>query len=293
MTSHPESIGCFPLQLHIVLLVLLAAALHAGWNALVKSGQDRVLTMALVIGSGAAASGLALPFVALPARESWVFLLLSTLIHVGYFFFLLQAYRVGDLSHVYPVARGTAPLLVALGAALFAGEALSAAQLGGLLLVSLALGSLAFEPRGVGRRDLRPFLFGLGTAAFIGAYTVTDGMGVRLAGGPLSFILWHFFLDGIPLTLYALIARRGQIGPYLRAHWKPGLAGGAMCALAYGVVIWALNLGPMATVSALRETSVIFAAVIGSLALRESFGLRRLTVAALVAAGLAVMNLAG
>ena len=155
------------LPLHIIALVLLAAVLHATWNAVIKAGEDRALTMALVIGTGSVLALPVLPFVPAPAAESWLYLLLSFLLHVGYFFFLLQAYKVGDLSHVYPVARGAAPLLVAGGGAVFAGEVLSPAALAGLLLASLAIASFAFERGLATPRQTKPFVFGLVTAVFI------------------------------------------------------------------------------------------------------------------------------
>lgn len=281
------------MELHVIGLVLLAAVLHAGWNALVKTGEDRVLTMAVLLGVTAVAAGAALPFVTPPAPESWIYLILSVVLHGGYFFFLLQAYRVGDLSHVYPVARGAAPLLVALGAAIFAGEVLEPIELIGLVLASLAIASFAFEGGLAALKDPRPFLYGLATAAFISSYTVADGLGVRASGSTAGFIAWLFVVDGLPLLVYALITRRGRIGPYLRANWKSGLVGGVMCGVAYALIIWALNLGAMAFVSALRETSVVFAVLIGSVFLGEPFGGRRIAAAAVVVAGIAVMNLAG
>ena len=282
-----------PLPLHIIALVLLAAVLHATWNAVIKAGEDRALTMALVIGTG---SVLALPvllFVQAPAVESWLYLLLSFLLHVGYFFFLLQAYRVGDLSHVYPVARGAAPLLVAGGGAIFAGEVLSPGALAGLLLASLAIASFAFERGLAAPRQAKPFVFALVTAVFISSYTVTDALGVRVSGSPLGFIAWLFLISGFPLLGYAFVARPGAFAPYLRAHWKAGLIGGTFCALAYALVIWALNFGAMAQVSALRETSVVFAVVLGWIMLGEPFGARRAVAALLVALGITIMHLAG
>lgn len=279
------------LPLHVALLVLLAAALHAGWNAVVKGSEDRVLTMATVIGVGAVLVVPLLPIVAPPAPQSWGFLLLSAALHVGYFFFLLQAYRVGDLSHVYPVARGTAPLLVAAGAALVASESLGAPALVGLCIASGAIASFALDGGRTKLRDPRPILYGLGTALFISAYTINDGLGVRLSGSPLGYIAWLFFIDGFPLVFYAVATRRDRILPYLRANWRFGLVGGTMCACAYGLVIWALGQGFMAGVSALRETGVVFAVLIGSRLLNEPFGRKRLVAAALVAFGLALLHL--
>jgi len=281
------------LPLTVAALVLISAVLHAGWNALVKSGADRLLTMATVIGTNAAVALVLLPFVAAPAPASWPYLGLSAIIHIGYFVFLLQAYRVGDLSQVYPVARGAAPLMVAGGAALFAGEALSPLALGGLVLVSLAIGSFAFEGGRAGIKNSKPLLLAFATACFISGYTITDGLGVRASGSPLGFIAWLLLIDGLPLTVYALVVRRGRTVPYLRVHWKRDVAGGLMCALAYGLVIWALSLGAMAYVSALRETSVIFAVLIGWILLGEPFGRRRIAAAILVGFGIAIMHLAG
>ncbi len=281
------------LPLHITALVLLAAVLHAIWNAVVKTGEDRVLTMALVIGVGSLIALPVLPFTAIPAPVSWLYLLLSLLLHVGYFIFLLQAYKFGDLSYVYPVARGAAPLLVAAGGAVFAGERLAPGAFAGLLLASLAIASFAFE-RGVATlRRPRPFVLALVTAAFISSYTVTDALGVRASGSPLGFIAWLFLLSGCPLVGYALVARPGALGPYARAHWKLVLIGGTICALAYALVILALTFGAMARVSALRETSVVFAVLIGWIMLGEPFGGRRIVATVLVAAGIAVMSLSG
>ena len=282
-----------PLPLHIVALVLLAAVLHATWNAVIKAGEDRALTLALVIGTGSVLALPVLPFVPVPAAESWFYLLLSFLLHLGYFFFLLQAYKVGDLSHVYPVARGAAPLLVAGGGAVFAGEVLPPAALAGLLLASLAIASFAFERGLATPRQTKPLVFGLVTAVFISSYTVTDALGVRLSGSPLGFIAWLFLISGVPLVGYALIVRPGALGPYARTHWKAVLLGGTICALGYALVIWALSFGPMAYVSALRETSVVFAVLIGWIVLGEPLGGRRVAASVLVVAGIAIMNLVG
>lgn len=281
------------IPLSVSALVLLAAVLHATWNAVIKAGADRVLTMALVIGVGAVLALPVLPFVTAPAAPSWPYLLLSVAIHIGYFFFLLQAYRVGDLSQVYPVARGTAPLLVAGGGALLAGEALRLGQLAGLVLASLAIASFAFGSGRLEAPSLKPFAYGFATALFIGSYTVTDALGVRASGSPLGFIAWLFLLSGLPLLAYARVARPGALRPYARKHWKPALAGGLVCALAYALVIWALTLGAMVYVSALRETSVVFAVLIGWLLLGEPFGGRRVAAAVLAALGIAILHLAG
>ena len=280
------------MTLDVTLLVLLAAVLHASWNALLKTGEDRLLTMTMVLGVGSVGALFTLPFLTAPAPASWGYLVLSMVVHAGYFFFLLQAYRVGDLSHVYPLARGAAPLLIAVGAALFADERPSAMALAGLLTASLAIASFAFEGGWSSLRDPRPLLFGLATACFISGYTVVDGLGVRASGNPLGYIAWLFVIDSLPLFFFAVATRRSDLVPYVRRHWRPGLIGGFLCAAAYGLVIWALGQGAMAFVAALRETSVIFAVLIGVRLLGEPFGRRRLFAAFFVAAGIAAMQLA-
>lgn len=282
-----------PLESHLIVLVLIAAVLHASWNALIKTGRDRLLGMAVVQGAGSLVAAPLVFFVAAPAVESWPYLGVSIVLHMGYFFFLLQAYRVGDFSHVYPLARGSAPLMVAAGAAVFAGEGLNPLALGGLMVASAGITSLVFGGGKDETRDWRPFLFAMGTAVFIAVYTVVDGLGVRVSGSPLGYIVWLMFLDSFGLVLYTLKRRPGELGPYIKAHGKSCFAGGVMCVTAYGLVIWALNSGPMAYVSAVRETSVVFAALIGTRVLGESFGARRLIAALVVVAGILIMNLGG
>ena len=277
----------------IAALVLLAALLHAVWNALVKAGSDRLLVLAAVNAIGMVAAIPVLPFVALPHSASWLYLLLSCILHYGYYFFLLQAYRVGDLSHVYPLARGTAPLLVALGAMLFAHEILPWAAMIGVVLACLGITSLAFEGGPPWQGDRRALLFALGTSLFIAGYTVVDGIGVRLSNSPLGYISWLFFLDGWILAGYAVYKRgHQQLLRFWHAQWVVCIGGGIASTVAYGLVIYAMSSGAMAAVSALRETSVIMAVLIGAVKLREHVGWRRLSAAGMVVVGVGGMHLA-
>ncbi len=276
----------------LLAIVLLAAVLHATWNALVKSGGDPLVVLASVNFVGLVAGGLLAWFVTPPAAASWPYLFLSAVLHAGYYYFLLQAYRFGDLSHVYPLARGAAPVLVVGGAALFADEYLSAVQLGGVLLACLGISSLAFERGRPWRRDMRPALFALGTSLWIAGYTVVDGIGVRRSESAIGYIAWLFFVDGWPITLVAIQLRRGRLIGYLRSEWRRCVFGGFAAITAYGLVIYAMSVGAMGAVSALRETSVVMAAVIGAVFLRERFGWLRWASAIVVATALAVMNLA-
>ena len=281
------------LRPEIAVLVLLAALLHAVWNALVKAGNDRMLILAAVNAVGLLVAALVIPFVDFPHSASWPYLLLSCLLHYGYYFFLLQSYRVGDLSHVYPLARGTAPLLVALGAFLFAQEILPWTAMVGVVLACCGIISLAFEGGPPWREDPRALLFALGTSLFIASYTVVDGIGVRLSGSPLGYIVWLFFLDGWILAIYAVYKRGRQTTmQFWCRQWKVCIGGGLASTVAYGLVIYAMSTGAMAAVSALRETSVIMAVIIGALQLREQVGWQRITAASMVVVGVGGMHLA-
>ena len=273
-------------------LVLLAALLHASWNALVKVGGDRLVLLAIANGTGALICLVVVPFVSVPLAASWPFLLASAALHTGYYFVLIRAYQVGDLSHVYPLARGVSPLLVAAAAAAFANEVLGAWAMLGVVLACAGIVSLAFEGGPPWRGNPRPLVYALGTALFIAAYTLADGLGVRRAGGALGYIAWLFVLDGFPIMAIAWSLRRGQMVRGLGREWRKGCASGALQFGAYGLVIWAMSLGPMAAVSALRETSVIFAALIGAFLLRERLAGLRIGAAVMVAAGVIVMRLA-
>lgn len=275
----------------MVVLVLCAALLHVGWNAVVKTSGDRLVTMTQVMGSAALVSVVALVFVPLPRSASWAYLALSTGLHAGYTLFLLRAYGHGDLSQVYPLARGSAPLLVLLLAFVAAGEMPSTTVMAAIGLIIVGIMSLAF--RG-GRRvagESKPVAYALATALFIGGYTVVDGMGARLAGSPHGYAASLFTLNGMVLWVLLYLRRGSVTMTLLRAgHWTSAAVGGVMSLAAYWLVIWALTLAPMAPVAALRETSVIFAALLGAVWLKEPFGRWSIASATLVAAGIVVLQ---
>ena len=280
------------LPVYAAALVLLAALLHATWNALLKVGGDRLAMLSIANATGIVIALAMAPFVPLPLPSSWPFLIASVVLHSGYYAFLIHAYRHGDLSHVYPLARGLSPLLVAALAAVVAGETLPRWGLAGVALACAGIASLAFSSPTPWRSDRRPLAYAGGTALFIAAYTIADGMGVRRAGEPLAYIVWLMILAGLPIIGFSLWARRGRVLETLAHNWRSGCVNGVLQFAAYALVIWAMSLGSMAAVSALRETSVIFAAAIGSLVLKERFGARRVVAAALVAAGIVLMRVA-
>ena len=276
----------------VVVMVLAAAVMHAVWNTFIKIGDDRLMALAVVIGM----AGLLGPALVVagpaPAPQSWKFMALSVVIHSAYYFFLIQAYRVGDLSHAYPLARGSAPLMVAAGSALFAGETLGAVELAGVAVVSAGIISLVLGGGYSIRGDWRAIAYPLATGGMIAAYTVADGLGVRLSGSQPGYIGWLFIFSAVPIVVVALVRRGAAAFTFVRRNWKRTVLGGALAFGAYALVIWALSLGAMAHVSALRETSVVIAALIGSRYLGERFGRRRVISAGVVAGGVVLLTLA-
>ncbi|MEE9314857.1 MAG: EamA family transporter [Rhizobiaceae bacterium] len=273
----------------VIGLVLAAAFLHALWNALIKGSSDRVLTMGM-INLGHAALGLLLVVLYLPpAVESWPFIAGSTFIHLFYYGFLIWAYRFGDLSQVYPIARGIAPVLIALGAQFFAGEYLSYQAWIGILIVSLGISILMLER---GKRIHRTALLAaLLTGFTIAAYSVVDGMGVRVSQSPFGYIGWLFLLEVIPAAGFLFIRRKALLSANNKVY-AIGLAGGLVSAIAYGLAIYAKNLTTLGTVSAIRESSVIIAALIGVIWFKERPWQLRVLSGMVVAAGVILLAVA-
>lgn len=267
----------------IYLLVLSAALLHASWNAILKNGEDRFRSIVLMTAASSLACLPALFRLPVPLRACWPEVVLSSALHVGYNLFLVRAYRHGDLGQVYPIARGSSPLLVTLGAALVAGEQPGLLTAGGIVLVSAGILSLARGWTGASRAGIAT---ALATGAFIAAYSVTDGVGGRLSGDPIAYSAWLFVLDGVPMVVIFLLMRGWRAPLFDRSRETAMSAvGGLVSIVAYTAIIWAASISPMGPVSALRETSVIFAALIGWLFLGERFSARRLGSCALVALG--------
>lgn len=276
----------------VVSLVLLAALMHASWNAVVKTDRDRLISFALMQVTGMTMGCVVVAFAGLPAPDAWVYLVLSGIIHYAYYYLLLAAYAHGDLSHVYPIARGLGPMLVALFSGVVVGEHLSSIELIGVACVSAGVAGLALArglPRGA---DGRATGFAILTGVTIAAYTIVDGLGVRASGNALAYIGWLNVVEG-PGVVVIMFMRRAPpvLAAYLRTDWWRGTLGGAIAATGYGISIWAMGQGGVAHVAALRETSVLFAAVIGTVLLRERFGGWRVAAAAIVVAGLLLMHL--
>jgi len=255
------------LSFGVLLIVLVGALLHASWNLMVKAGRNKHTATATIYASAGFLSALALPFLAAPARASWPYLGASTITQVLYGVVLAAAYRTGDLSHAYPLMRGTAPLLVAAGSAVWVGEQLSRPLWIGVAVMSCALISMIFDARG---RSHSASTTGLAilNAFVIATYTVIDGVGARASGHPIAYSLWLFAFIAVPWLVF-VAARYRRRWAELRTEIPTGLAGGACSLASYTVALWAVTRAPIAVVAAVRETSILFGALLGVAFLHE------------------------
>lgn len=278
----------------VVVAVLGAALLHAAWNAVAHASEDKLVGFVLIDLGCLAAAAAIVCLAPVPEPSAWPFIACSAALHVGYQAMLLQAYRLGDFGQMYPLARGTSPWVVALLSVLVLGQALPAGELAGVLVLSAGLAALAFADGIPGRRQLPALGAALGTGVIIASYTVVDGTGVRHAGSVLGYVGWLFLFQALPLPLAALAIRGRALLPALRPTWGRGMTGGALSVVAYGLVIWAQARAPrdLAGIAALRETSIIIGALIGTFLFHERFGRIRTAASTAVLAGIAVLELA-
>jgi drug/metabolite transporter (DMT)-like permease len=291
------------LPLSVTLAVLAAAVTHATWNAIAHGIKDQLLAFGLI---GAGGIVVAIPLVILfpfPLSACWPYLLASVVIHVFYNLLLMRSYRYGAFGQVYPLARGTSPLVVTVLAAVFAAERPSGFQVAGVLVVSGGLAVLVLAGRrasaesgggagpragsGIGRAAL---IAAVGTGLTIAAYTTVDGLGVRLSGSSVAYIGWLMLLESLCVPAWALARRRRDLREVPWRVLGAGLLAGALSVLAYGLVLWAQTRGDLAPIAALRETSVIFGAVIGTVVFHEAFGRWRIAATVLVVIGVLLLN---
>jgi drug/metabolite transporter (DMT)-like permease len=271
-------------------LVLTSAAMHASCNALLKGGRDRLRSVTVMAVTTSLVAALCALFLPAPQVASWGCIALSAALHVVYNLLLVAAYRHGDLGVSYPIARGSSPLLVAVGAAFVARERLDLLSLAGVGLISVGILGLGFETRsGVPSRALGPALL---TGATIAVYTLADGIGARLSGHSQAYAAWLFIAYG-PVMLLILIVWRGHADQFrLDAERARSALGGIVSMAAYAIVIWAASVSPIGPVSALRETGVVFAALLGRIFLDEQVSPRRLVACTIVALGAACLGYA-
>ena len=282
----------------VVLAVLCGAMLHASWNALIKSGHDKALDTALVHALGAV---VALPFalwLGPPPASAWPYIGASLVIHIGYYIALVGAYRHGDLGLTYPIMRGFAPLLVALASGVFIGESPSAAAWVGIGGITLGVALVGLAHPGEALHHRKALAFAFANAAIIALYTVVDGRGVRTSvaddGGALRYVLWLFVLDGIAYPLGVWLrrtaAQKRDALFYARTRWPVATLGGSASIGSYAIALWAMTRAPVASVAALRETSVLFAAVLGAVLLKEPFGAQRAVGTSVIVAGVMALR---
>ncbi|MBY8876790.1 DMT family transporter [Actinacidiphila acidipaludis] len=273
----------------VVLVVLIAAVTHAAWNAIAHGIKDQLLAFTLVGGGGALCALVMLPFAAAPHRAAWPYLAASVAIHLAYQYLLMRSFQLGEFGQVYPVARGVAPVTVTVLAAVFVSERPDAWQAAGVLVASAGLGGVALWGLR-GRRPNWPALAAaVGTGLTIASYTVVDGVGVRASGTSVGYIAWLMLMQGMAIPVAAATARRADLLAELRPVAARGLLGGAMSTAAYGLVVWAQTRAALAPVAALRETSILVGAAIGTLVFKERFGRPRLLAAALVVTGITLL----
>lgn len=286
------------MSVSVFAIVLAAAIMHAAWNAVVKNAGDRTLALGLV-SVGHLIPGIVLVIISpLPSLAAVPYLIASTIIHWLYFYLLNMSYRVGDLSLIYPIARGAAPLMVAVPAFFLLGEALMPLAWAGLLAISAGILLLGVWPssrpkssqKSSGDRPLLAIGFAVATGVMIAIYSLVDGVGVRISDDALSYIGWLFLLESV-MIFYIFIPRMDRFRALSSSQIRIGFYGGLLSALAYGLVLYTKTLAPIAMVSALRETSVIFAALIGMIWLGERPITPRLIAAAIVCGGIILLGI--
>lgn len=266
----------------VTLLVLLAALFHALWNAFVKKGHDPLVSIAGVALISGALSGIGIPFVSFPEAQMWPWIFVSIILHTFYMVMLSQAYRFGDFSLAYPIARGLAPALVVTFSLLFLNENFESAQLIAIGGILLGIFLFVFQKIGIVAKDKKSLSYALLTACLIATYTLVDGKGVQRADNPLSYIFWMVFLQTFPIFSFMLY-QKGKAGvtTLMKTPWVT-LGGGFMAFTGYAIVLWAMTKAPVALVATLRETSIIIAALIGMFWMKEKGGWRRIVAAIII-----------
>lgn len=287
------------METSVVLAVLVGALLHAGWNTLVKSSGDKELDIALVHFLGALVSLPLLWAVGMPPREAWPFIGASLTIHIAYYLTLNGAYQHGDLGVTYPIMRGSAPMLVALGSSTVLGESLAASAWVGIVAITAGVLLVGLSRPAEALHHGRAVAYALANACVIAGYTFIDGQGVRTAsaagGGAASYVVLLFVLDGIPYPALVFFRRsreqRAAMVAYARRRWPLATLGGLASLGSYGIALWAMTRAPVAAVSAMRETSVLFATALSVWVLKEPFGRQRVAGAVVIVAGVVALKL--
>jgi drug/metabolite transporter (DMT)-like permease len=275
----------------VLMIVLFAALLHASWNFLVKRTENKFVSMCAVVLGHTIFALIAILFSPSPSPLSLPYLFAGALLHVGYQFFLLTSYRLGDLSHVYPLARGVAPVLVATVSVLFLHIRLTPFELLAILIIAAGITSLSLVRRKDGLQNSRAVFYSLITGGFIAAYSMVDGIGARAAGTALGFYGWLSIVNAVVFAVIMRLKHPGVIGRVIIYNRKLALFGGGASFFAYAMVIWAFTHAPIALVTAVRETSIVFAMLFGVVFLRENINLTKLLATALTLLGMVLLRL--
>ena len=278
------------MPLNIFLAIILAAFLHAVWNAMVKNEDNKYLAVTAIVLGHVPISVLIILLTPIPSVESIPFIILSALLHIGYEWYLLSAYRFGDLTKVYPIARGTAPILITIVSLIFLGVALSNFEILGIFIISLGILSLSLQgAKGIKNRSA--VIYALVTGFFIMGYSITDGYGARVSNSFLSYMGWSFILNA---TIFPIILKINNKSEIITKIFKEGkkifFIGGTLSYIVYGIVIWGFTQAPIALITALRETSIIFALLIGTFFLKEKFTLLKVIATFIIFFGVALLK---
>ena len=280
------------MDIFVFTAVLCAAAAHAGWNAVVKHGVEPFVSTVLVSLGAGIVSLLLLPVVGLPGLAAWPWVVASILIHLVYFVSLIESYRAGDMGQVYPIARGTAPLLTGLASPIVVGERVGVLAWTGILLLASGVFLLSLRGgRDLAKLERRAITYALLTSLTICAYSLVDGIGARSSGSANAYSVALFVGIAPVMVLYALVRSGSGVLTDMARYWQTGLLGGALQLGSYGIAIWAMTLAPIAIVAALRETSVLFGALIAVVFLSEPLRATRVVAALMIVAGLVSIRL--
>lgn len=271
--------------------VILAALLHAGWNVLVKSHADRLMSLTVLQTFMAVLGGGMVVAFGFPGHHVWPWALASGVLHLGYNLFLVRAYRHADLSVVYPIARGAAPLMTLLGSFFLTQDAVGLWMAAAVVILVFGLMLTGLGQRSPGA-DPHALYYALGTACWIAAYTLVDGIGARNSGNALGFAGVIFVFDGLFILVAALWMRGGSLRKGFAENWKTGVVGGTASCVAYGIAVWAMTLAPIASVAALRETSIVFVLVLSARILKEKLGWQRIVGGTMIVVGASLLRFA-
>lgn len=272
--------------------VILAAVLHASWNAVVKTASDKYLSMTAVVLGHAPLAMCLIPFVPAPEMASIPYMLVSVALHQGYQLFLLWSYRAGDLSQVYPIARGTAPMVVTAVSVLVLGEHLTLVQLTAVVLIGSGIMSLLVVRGHDGLRNPKAAQLALTTSGFIAGYTLCDGLGARVAGSPVGFYAWESILNALSFAVIISVIRPGVLPRVWPEARMTMLVGGTASFVAYAIAVWAFTRAPIALVAALRETSIVVALLIGVVVMKERLDLTKMVSTVITTAGAILLRVA-